>query len=65
MPTILGGALLFLLSLFMLAGFVRSGAALTALPTMIAFLVTVVLPAAGGAALLTRHFRYGKRLTER
>lgn len=65
MWTLIGGATLVLLSLFMFAGFVRSGAALSALPTMIALLITVGLPAAGGVALITRHFRYGKRLSER
>jgi hypothetical protein len=65
MLALVGSGLLFLLSLFMLAGFLRSGANLSSLPTLLAFSITVLLPAAGGAALAARHFRYGKRLAER
>jgi hypothetical protein len=39
-------ALLMLLSLFMIVGFVRSDAVLTAPATIAALLITVVLPAA-------------------
>src|SRR5688500_16524415 len=49
----------------MLVGFVRSGASLSAFPTLIAFFITILLPAGGGAALIVRHFRYGKRRTDR
>ncbi len=58
-------ALLMLLSLFMLVGFVRSDAALAAPATIAALLITVVLPAAGGLALLAGHVRGRGRLTRR
>ena len=58
-------ALLMLLSLFMLVGFVRSDAALTAPATIAALLITVVLPAAGGLAVLAGHMRGRGRLARR
>jgi hypothetical protein len=58
-------ALLMLLSLFMLVGFVRSDAVLTAPATIAALLITVVLPAAGGLAVLAGHVRGRGRLTRR
>ncbi|HEX2091122.1 MAG TPA: hypothetical protein VHG28_01925 [Longimicrobiaceae bacterium] len=65
MSSLLGAVGLLLLSLFMLLGFLRSGADVGAPATLAALLVTVALPAAGGAALLVRHFGRGKRLSER
>ena len=56
----LGGVVLLLVSAFMLLGFVRSGASFTALNTVAALLISVVVPAVGGVALL----RLGNR-TER
>ena len=65
MNKLVGSALLFLLSLFMLMGFLRSDAQLSSMSTLLALLITVGLPAAGGAALLASHFRYGKRFEQR
>jgi hypothetical protein len=48
----IGGAALLLLSALMLLGFARSGASLASPTTLFAVLITVVLPAAGGVALL-------------
>src|SRR5918997_341536 len=48
---IVGSGLLMLLSLFMLVGFLRSDAILTAPATVVALLITVALPAAGSVAL--------------
>lgn len=48
----IGGAALLLLSALMLLGFARSGAPITSPTTLFAVLITVVLPAAGGVALL-------------
>lgn len=64
MVRLLGVALL-ALSLFMLLGFLRSGADAGAPATIAALLVTVALPAAGGIALLTAPFRRGARLSQR
>lgn len=65
MKKLVGGGLLLLLSLFMLMGFLRSGAQLTSLATVLALVITVGLPAAGGAALVASHFRHGKRFEQR
>lgn len=59
-----GGALVFL-ALFMAMGFLRSAASLGSLSTIFALLITVVLPGAGGAALLASHFRSGGRIEQR
>lgn len=48
----LGGLVLLLVSAFMLLGFVRSDASFAAVNTIVALLVSVVLPAAGGVLLL-------------
>ncbi len=48
----LGGAALLLLSAFMLYGFSRVGVGLGSATGLVALLITVVLPAAGGIALL-------------
>jgi hypothetical protein len=58
-------ALLMLLSLLMLVGFVRSDMALTAPAALAALLITVVLPAAGSLALAAGHVRGRGRLTRR
>jgi len=58
-------ALLMLLSLFMIVGFVRSDAVLTAPATIAALLITVVLPAAGSIALAAGYVRGRGRLTRR
>jgi len=58
-------ALLMLLSLFMLVGFIRSDASLTAPATIAALLITVVLPAAGGVALIAGQMRGRGRLARR
>jgi hypothetical protein len=48
----IGGAALLLLSALMLLGFARSNASLASPTALFAVLITVVLPAAGGIALL-------------
>jgi len=48
----IGGAALLLLSALMLLGFARSGAGFGSPTALFAVLITVVLPAAGGVALL-------------
>jgi hypothetical protein len=65
MSRLVGSALLLLLSLFMLVGFVRSDAALTAPATLAALLITVVLPAGAGLALVAGHARGKGRLSRR
>ena len=57
--------LLMLLSLFMVVGFVRSDATLTAPATIVALLITVVLPAAGSIALAAGQVRNRGRLGRR
>lgn len=59
------GVALLALSLFMILGFLRSGADIGAPATIAALLVTIVLPAAGGIALLSAPLRGRARLTER
>jgi hypothetical protein len=59
------GVALLVLSLFMLLGFMRSGADIGAPATIAALLVTIVLPAAGGIALLSAPLGRRARLTER
>ncbi|MFN2567621.1 MAG: hypothetical protein ABR499_21715 [Gemmatimonadaceae bacterium] len=54
-----------LLSLLMLIGFFRSDAALNAPATVVALLITVVLPAAGGVALAAGQVRGRTRLARR
>lgn len=65
MGRIAGAVALLVLSLFMLLGFFRSGAALGTPTTIIALLVTVGLPAAGAVALLAGRARARSRLTGR
>jgi uncharacterized membrane-anchored protein len=52
MGRLLGGVVLLLISAFMLLGFVRSGANFAAMNTVLALLVSVVVPAVGGVVLL-------------
>jgi hypothetical protein len=60
-----GGALLVLLALFMLVGFLGSSAAIGAPATIAALLLTVALPAAAGMTLASSHFRSRGRLARR
>ncbi len=62
---LLGGAGLLVLSLLMFLGFLRSDAVLAAPETVVALLLTVGLPAAGGAALLRGRAGGRRRLAER
>jgi hypothetical protein len=65
MGRIWAGLGLIFVALFMLFGFMRADLAASAMTTAIAVLVAVGLPAAGGAALITSHFRSGRRLDVR
>ena len=65
MGRVVGGVALLLLSLFMLLGFVRSDAALSAPATIAALLITVGLPAAGGILLMNPRFTRGRQLAAR
>ena len=65
MGRVVGSIVLFVLSLSMFFGFMRSGAAIGAPTTLMALLVTVVLPAAGGVALLAGRYRTRGRLAAR
>jgi hypothetical protein len=62
---LIGGSTLLLLSLFMLLGFLRSDATLAAPTTIMALLISVGLPAAGGVALLAGRLGYRRRLSQR
>lgn len=65
MSRLIGSALLLLLSLFMLVGFLGSSASLAAPATLAALVITVGLPLAGAAVLASGHFRGRGRLTQR
>lgn len=65
MSKLVGSALLLLLSIFMLVGFVGSSASLAMPATLAALVITVALPAAGAAALAASHFRGRGRLVHR
>jgi hypothetical protein len=65
MARLVGAVLLFLLSIFMLVGFLGSTASIGAPATIAALLITVGLPAAAGIALASSHFRRGGRLARR
>ncbi len=65
MARLIGSALLLLLSIYMLVGFVGSDAPLGAPVTIAALLITVGLPAVGAIALASGHFRGRGRLTRR
>ena len=60
-----GGGALIALSAVMLMGFLRADIASSAFATTMAFLITVALPAGGGAALLKSHFDGRGRLGQR
>ncbi len=60
-----GGAALLALAAFMLLGFLRSDATLTSPAAIAALLITAVLPAAGGIALLRGGLRFGGRRAAR
>jgi hypothetical protein len=62
---LVGSGLLMLLALFMLIGFLESGAAIGAPATIAALLITVGLPAAAGLALASTHFRGRGRFARR
>lgn len=65
MGNLWGGGALLALALFMVAGFLRSGADPFALTTLFALLIAVGLPAVGGSLLLARHFGVGRRIGRR
>ena len=65
MGRVAGAVALFLISLVMLLGVERSTASLAAPSTMIAIVLTVVLPAAGGIALLAGRVRGRRQLAGR
>lgn len=65
MGRLVGGVALLTLALFMVAGFLRSGADPFALRTLFALFVAAGLPAAGGGLLLARHFGVGRRIEHR
>ena len=60
-----GGVGLVLLALFMLVGFLRADLGASGVATAIAFFVAVVLPAAGGIALLAAPAGSSRRLVAR
>lgn len=65
MGRITGGVALLLLALFMLVGYSRADVDASALTTALTLLITVGLPAAGGAALLRGHFATHGRIAGR
>ena len=65
MKSLLGAGLLLLLSLFMLLGFMRSSAELSSFGSVMALLITVVVPAAAGIAIGARHLRRGRLVESR
>ena len=65
MTKLAGAVGLALLSLFMLAGFLDSDAAVSAGARLLALGITVVLPAAGAVLLARSHFAEKSRLTGR
>lgn len=65
MNKLIGAALLALLALFMLAGFLNSSLALSSGSAIVALLLTVGLPAAGAVMLARGHYAEKSRLTGR
>ena len=65
MGKLVGGVALLVLALFMVVGFLRSGADPFALRTLFALFIAVGLPAAGGSWLVARHFGVGRRIEGR
>jgi hypothetical protein len=62
---ILGGSGLVLLALFMLVGFLRADLTASGFASTVAFLIAVVLPGAGGLALIASHMGSRRRLAGR
>lgn len=65
MKSFVGGTLLVVLSAFMLVGFFRSDASLSAFATVMALGITVALPGLAGLALIGRHLTGGRKLQAR
>jgi dsDNA-specific endonuclease/ATPase MutS2 len=65
MKKIAGAVGLALLALFMLAGFLNSDTDVSAGARLLAFAITVVLPAAGALLLVRGHYREKSRLSGR
>jgi hypothetical protein len=65
MGKLVGGIALLVLSLFMLLGFIRSEASLSAPTTFVALAIAVGLPAAGAVALLAGRLGGRRRLAAR
>ncbi|MDE2944064.1 MAG: hypothetical protein OXT63_07620 [Gemmatimonadota bacterium] len=65
MGKLIGGVALLGLALFMVVGFLRSGADPLALRTLFALFIAAGLPAAGGGLLLAHHFGIGRRIEHR
>ena len=65
MGNLLGGSALLLVALFMIVGFLGADIDVSAPATLLAALVGIGLPAAGGVALLARHFGAGRRRESR
>ncbi len=65
MGKLLGGVGLLILALFMLLGFFRAQPSAGTAATMVTFLLAVVLPAAGGVALLYAHRQQGHSIAQR
>ncbi len=62
MGKLIGGGGLIAIALFMLLGFANASGNMSALVAGITFLIIVVAPAIGGAALLRSHFQEQSRL---
>ncbi len=65
MGKLAGGLALLALALFVVWGFLRSGADPFALRTLFALFIAAGLPAAGGGLLLAHHFGAGRRIERR
>ena len=65
MGKLLGGVGLLILALFMLLGFFRAQPSAGTAATIVTFLLAVVLPAAGGVALLYAHRQQGHSVAQR
>lgn len=63
MGKLIGGAILLLMSLFMLLGFFTADKDMSVGARGMSFLVLVVIPALGGSALLLAHFRARRSLS--
>lgn len=65
MGRLIGGIALLALALFMVVGFLLSGADPFALRTLFALFIAAGLPAAGGGLLLAHRFGAGRRIARR